>query len=67
LKNNYLGIYYIMEISQSSNVDKHNFTDSNDIRAYKVKALEDNKIFNQPIIIPHKTINKKYKFSKTRE
>ena len=25
------------------------------------------KIFNQPIIIPHKTINKKYKFSKTRE
>tara|TARA_Y100000401_G_C8308877_1_gene218537 strand:- start:301 stop:480 length:180 start_codon:yes stop_codon:yes gene_type:complete len=56
-----------MEISQSSNVDKHNFTDSNDIRAYKVKALEDNKIFNQPIIIPHKKINKKYKFSKTRE
>ncbi len=56
-----------MEISQSSNVDKHNFTNSNDIRAYKVKALEDNKIFNQPIIIPHKTIKKKYIFSKTRK
>jgi len=56
-----------METSQSSNIDKHNFTNSNDITRYKVKALEDNKLFNQPIIIPHKTIKKKYIFSKTRK
>ena len=57
-------IYSIMETSQSSNVDNHNFTNSNDISAYKVKAIEDNKLFQQPIIRPHKNIPKKYKFSK---
>ena len=53
-----------METAQSSSVDKHNMTDSNDISAYKVKAIEDNKLFQQPMIRPHKKIPKKYKFSK---
>ena len=55
-----------METAQSSNVDKHNFTDSNDISAYKVKAIEDNKLFQQPMIRPHTKIPKKYKFSKVK-
>tara|TARA_R110000803_G_scaffold15130_5_gene42091 strand:- start:400 stop:570 length:171 start_codon:yes stop_codon:yes gene_type:complete len=53
-----------METSQSSNIDKHNMTDSNDISQYKVKALEDNKLYQQPMIRPRKRIPKKYVFSK---
>ena len=53
-----------METSQSPNIDKHNMTDSNDISQYKVKALEDNKLFQQPMIRPHRKIPKKYRFSK---
>jgi len=52
-----------METSQAS-IDKHNMTDSNDISAYKVKAIEDNKLFQKPLIKPHKKIPSKYKFSK---
>ncbi len=56
-----------METSQSSNIDKHNFTNSNDITRYKVKAVEENNLYKQPIIVPHKKIPKKYSFSKFKE